>query len=142
LRIEHAVEKTYGAKVENNAKTIFVFKTDPYNYFESNYQAFDTATDGNYLENCRQVDDILYTTFKTQMPGVTIDSGTSTEIIDGLEFQTFTVTIDFPNKMVLHSRMYSRLFGKRELTVNIMTVDKEKFNLLLDAWQRSTFGKK
>lgn len=33
-----AMEKTYGTKVENNAKTIFIFKTDQLNYFESNYQ--------------------------------------------------------------------------------------------------------
>jgi len=59
-----AIEKTYGAEVENNAKTIFVFQSDRFNYFESNYQPFDTTKDGNYLESFREVNDLLYGTFE------------------------------------------------------------------------------
>ncbi len=53
-----AVEKTYDEKVINQAKTIFVFKSDQLNYFESNYQPFDFKTDGNYLESCKNVNNI------------------------------------------------------------------------------------
>src|SRR5687768_4122751 len=45
-----AIEKTYDAKVENNAKTIFIFQKDKFNYFESNYQPYDIARDGDYRE--------------------------------------------------------------------------------------------
>ena len=54
-RGQDMIEKTYDGKIENNAKTIFVFKSDETNYFESNYQPFDTSKDGNYLENFREV---------------------------------------------------------------------------------------
>src|SRR4051794_14185308 len=37
-----AIEQTYDEKIENYAKTIFVFRNDQFNYFESNYQPFDT----------------------------------------------------------------------------------------------------
>lgn len=135
-----AIEKTYDAKVENKAKTIFVFKSDQFNYFESNYQPFDTITDGSYLESFRNVNSLLYGTFEAQMPNVKLDSSSSQEIIDGKAFQTFKVRIAFPNKMVMDFLMYSRLFEDKEFTVNIMTVDNDKQRVLLNAWKNSKFG--
>jgi hypothetical protein len=135
-----AIEETYDTKVENLAKTIFVFRSDQYNYFESNYQPFDTTADGDYMENFRNVNDLLYGTFEAQMPGAPLDSASSQETIDGKLFQTFKVTIGMPNKMVMELLMYSRLFGDKEFTVNITTVDKEKQGVMLEAWRNSKFG--
>ncbi len=135
-----AIEKTYDAEVENRAKTIFVFKSDQFNYFESNYQPFDTATDGNYLESFKDVNNILYGTFEAQIPNAKLDSSSSQEIIDGKLFQTFRVTITIPGKIVMEFLMYSSLFNNKEFTVNIMTVDKEKQRILLNAWRSSKFG--
>ena len=59
---------------EDNAKTIFVFQSDQFNYFESNYQFFDTTNDGNYLESFKEVNNILYGTFEAQMKGAKLDS--------------------------------------------------------------------
>ncbi len=75
------------------------------------------------------------------MPGIKIDTTRTFEKIDKLEFHTFKMRIEYPNKMVLNVVMYSRLFGKREFTVNIMYVDKNKGQLMLEAWQNSKFGK-
>ena len=46
-----AIEKTYEGEIVNRATIVFVFKSGQINYFESNYQPFDIATDGDYLEN-------------------------------------------------------------------------------------------
>jgi len=136
-----AIEKTYDEKVENRAKTIFVFKSDQMNYFESNYQPFDTATYGNYLKSCKNVGDILYQTFVAQMPGTKVDTTYTTEKIDHLVFQIFNIAVTYPNKMVLNVLMFSRLFDKREFTVNIMYVDKLKGVKMLDSWRKSKFSK-
>ena len=136
-----AIEKTYDEKVENNAKTIFVFKNDQFNYFESNYQPFDTTKDGDYLESFKEVSHIIYGTFEAQIPGAKLDSSFSTQTISGLTFQTFKVAITFPNKMVMNCLMFCRLFGKKEFSVNILTVDKQKEKELLDSWLNSKFGK-
>lgn len=136
------IEKTYDEKIDNRAKTIFIFKSDQLNYFESNYQPFDIATDGNYLESCKAVNEILYQTFVTQMDGIKIDTTTSTEKIDNLEFQTLKMKVTYPNNMVLNVFMFSRLFEKKEFSVNIMYVDKAKGELMLDSWKKSKFGKK
>jgi hypothetical protein len=136
-----AIEKTYDEKVINQSKTIFVFKSDQLNYFESNYQSFDIAIDGDYLESCKNVNNMLYETFKTQMPDIKIDSTSTVEKIDNLEFQTFKMKIEYPNKMVLNLLMFSRLFDKKEFSVNIMYVDNNKGQQMLESWRKSKFTK-
>ena len=134
-----AIEKTYDGTVENNAEPIFVFRSDQFNYFESNYQPFDSSKDPDYVKSFRNVNNILYNTFKAQMPDAKLDSSSSTTVISGLTFQTFHVSITFPNKMVMTWLMYSRLFDKNEFTVNIMTTDKQKEKELLNCWLSSKF---
>jgi len=136
-----AIEKTYDEKVINQSKTISVFKSDQLNYFESNYQPFDIAIDGDYLASCKNVNDILYETFKTQMPDLKIDSTSTIEKIDNLEFQTFKMKVEYPNKMVLNVLMFSRLFDKKEFSVNIMYVDNNKGQQMLESWRKSKFNK-
>ncbi|MBL7840741.1 MAG: hypothetical protein JNJ75_11405 [Cyclobacteriaceae bacterium] len=134
-----AIEKTYEGEVVRQAKNIFIFRSDQLNYFESNYQPFDPDVDGDYLESCKTVKEVLYETFMTQMPGVKIDTVTTVEKIDNLEFQTLTMKVEYPNKMVLNLLIFSRLFDKREFTVNIMYVDKLKGQKMIDSWRQSKF---
>ncbi len=136
---QQAVENTYDQKIVNNAKTIFVFRTDEMNYFESNYQPFDSAVDGDYLESCKNVNNILYETFITQMPGIKVDSVSSTETISGLVFQKLKLKVLYPNDLVLTVLMYSRLFDKKEFSVNIMYVDNKKGEAMLNSWTKSKF---
>lgn len=135
-----AIEKTYDGKVENKASTIFVFKNDQLHYFEANYQPFDTLVDGNYIQSFRNVNEVLYETFKAQMPGAKIDTLSTETIIGNLTFQVFKTKITLPNQIILNLEMYSRLFDKREFTVNIMFVDEKKGKLMLDAWKNSQFN--
>jgi hypothetical protein len=136
-----AIENTYGEKIVNQSKTIFVFKSDELNYFESNYQPFDTSKDGDYSESCKNVNEILYETFKTQMPDIKIDTIRTVEKIDNLEFQLFKMKIEYSNKMELNVLMFSRLFDKQELTVNIMYMDENKGKLMKNSWLKSKFKK-
>lgn len=59
--------------------------------------------------------------------------------VDGLEFQTFKMEVEYPSKMVLNVLMFSRLFDKREFAVNIMYVDELKGQRMLDSWRQSKF---
>ena len=135
-----AIENTFGEKIENRAKTIFVFKNGDYNYLESNYQPFDPEVDGDYIASCRAVNEIIYETFRTQIPTATLDSASSVETISGLEFRKFGVTITLP-AMKIRSFMYNRLFGKKDFSVNITYVDDEPGKKMMESWQRSVFFK-
>lgn len=133
------IENTYQEEIVNQAKTIFVFKNDQFNYFESNYQPFDPAVDGDFMETWRGVNGILYQTFQAQMPGTKVDTVTTVEKIDGLEFQTLKMKVEYANKMVFNLLMFSRLFDKREFNVIIMYVDELKGERMLDSWRQSKF---
>jgi hypothetical protein len=135
-----AIENTYDVKVENQAKTLFVFRSDQFHYFESNYQPFDPARDGPYEQLYDSVNSMLYGTFKAQMPNATLDSSTRRETVSGKEFHVFLLDIHITPQVTLHILMYCRLFGKKEFTVNIMYVDPAKGKALLDAWKGSTFN--
>lgn len=136
-----AIEETYDGKIEDQSQTLFVVRSDMFNYFESNFQPFDTTKDGPYEETYKAVNDMMYGTFKAQMPRAVLDSASSFETIDGLQFHKFTVTVTIPQKMVMEALMYSRLFGKYEFSLNIMATNGEKKETLLKAWRTSTFGK-
>ena len=134
-----AIEDTFGEKVENQATTIFVFKSGDYNYLESNHQSFDPELDGDYLQSCRGVNEIVYETFKAQIPAAKIDSTSSVERISGLDFHTFKIVLDLPNGMKIHSFMYNRLFGNRDFSLNITYVDEEAGERMRQAWFGSRF---
>jgi hypothetical protein len=136
-----AIEKTYGGKVDNQTTNIFHFKSGQFNDLEANYQPFDTLQDGSYLESCKNVNEVAYETFKAQMPGTRIDSSSSVEVIDGLSFQTFKVTIIFPNKMVMTIIGFSRLFIKKDFTCFITYVDSKIGESMMNAWRNSKFEK-
>jgi hypothetical protein len=134
-----AIENTFGEEVINQSKTIFVFKNANFNYFESNYQPFDERIDGDYLESCKNVNEIVFDTFKTQMPNAKIDSLSTIEKISGMDFHTFKVDITYPNGMTLKSLAYSRLFGLKEFSVNIMYVDDKQGKKMISSWMNSKF---
>ncbi|WP_424963806.1 hypothetical protein [Ekhidna sp.] len=135
----NAIEDTYGEEVINQAKIIFVFKSGDLNYFESNQQPFDESIDGDYLESWGGVNEVLYETFKAQMPGTKLDSSTYTTDISGLTFYTFKMKIDYPNGLTLNTLMYSRLFDEKEFSVNIMYMDEELGERMIQSWESSTF---
>lgn len=139
-RGKRAIEASHDIVVENNVKTIFVFKNDEFNYFESNYQPFEEVEGQSYFESFKEVNDLIYETFQVQMEGARMDSTYSIQTISGLDFQTLKIVITFPGDIVMNWYMYCRLFGDREFTVNIATVDKQKEKELLDVWLQSKFG--
>lgn len=138
------IENTYGVEMENESiadrtKTIFDYQNTDLNSLEANYQPFDPAVDGDYLEHCRATNEILYNVCKLQIPNTSVDSTSSVETISGLEFQTLRIEVVASNGITMQLLMYSRLFGTKELTVNIMYVNEPQGEKMLDAWRNSKF---
>lgn len=136
-----ALENATGQEIVNLAKDIFVVQSGRSNYLEANYQPFDEAVDGSYAEANKAVNGLLYETFISQMPGIKIDSATTTETISGLKFKAMKMKIIYPNNATMFFEMHSRLFDKREFTVNIIYVDEKKGDQMRDAWTKSKFDK-
>lgn len=138
---EEIIEETYGVDMDIKVKTLIVMRYDLFNYFESNYQPYDTTAFDSYDAGFNEVNELLYNTFKAQIPEATLDSASSTAVIDGLDFLQYKVVIRLNDTVELNWYMFSRLFGSNEFTVNIMTADRAKEQELMNAFFRSTFGK-
>jgi len=138
---EELIEETMGMEMIVEVKTLIVMRYDRFNYFESNYQPYDTTAFDSYAAGFTEVNEILYNTFKAQVPEAKLDSASSTAVIDGLDFLQYKVVIRLSDTVELNWYMFSRLFGSNEFTVNIMTTDRTKEKELMEAFFRSTFGK-
>ncbi len=133
------LQESVDAEVVDLSTNIFMFKDNEMHFFESNYQPYEEEDGMSYKEYCKGVNDILYQTFIDQMPGIQIDSTISRETIDHLEFQKFAIHIHYPNNMDLHINLFSRLFGDKEFSVNIVYQDEQKGDLMLNALMHSKF---
>ncbi len=136
---EVAIEKTIGEDIINEAVTIFIYKNEQYNTFEANWQPFDAEIDGEYSETFSEVNKIIYRTFETQIPNAKLDSISSMQKVSGLDFHRFDIAIDFPNGIKMKTIGFSRLFGKKEFTMNITYVDEQIGKKMLDAFLNSEF---
>jgi len=134
-----AIENTFELEIDNQAVTIFIYKNGQFNNFEANWQPFDIEIDGNYLETYSEVNDMIYQTFEIQIPDAKLDSISSIQKVNGLEFQRFDISIDFPNGIKMKIIGFSRLFGKKEFTMNMTSVDDEIGQKMLDAFLNSKF---
>jgi hypothetical protein len=131
-----------GTKIEAQGTKVFSFKSGQLNDFEASQQPENSKTEDEFVLNCKKVSDLLFNSFKKQVPGDTkLDSEISKEKIDGLTFQLFKVQMTFANKNELNVMIYNGLFSNKELTVAIMYLDKDKGDLLLNAWRNSKFDK-
>jgi len=100
------IEKSSGIQVEKTATTIFFFADGPSNYFEANYQPFDTADIGDYLTTFNLVSVVLYNAIADSSPGIVLDSLSSEEKIDGLDFLLFKLKAHLPNGTKLDYSLY------------------------------------
>jgi len=81
----------------------------------------------------------MYLVFKSLIPGVDVDSSSTTQKISGLKFRKYSLDMRLPNGVDMHFISFNRLFDKKELTINIWYVDEIKGKLLIDSWIKSEF---
>ncbi|NUY81403.1 hypothetical protein HUK80_10880 [Flavobacterium sp. MAH-1] len=134
------MEKAMAMEIENHAKLLFSLKSDDFNHMEANYQPFDEAVDGNYSESVQLVAEAMIQTLSAQIPRERIKSEVTNETIGGLNFHVLRITVAIPNKFDMQMHMHSRLFGNKELAVNLIYIDAQKGKLMFDAWKNSTFN--
>lgn len=134
------MEKAMDMEIENRTKLLFSLKNDDFNHMEANYQPFDEAVDGDYSESVQLVAEAMIQTLSAQIPRERIKSELVKETIGALSFHVIRITVSIPNKFDMQMHMYSRLFEKKELAVNLIYVDAQKGKLMLDAWKKSTFN--
>lgn len=138
----NAIEKTYDTTVDFRAtKTLISITKGQYNYLASTITPFDQKLDGDWQEANVALKNVIVETFQTQTPLMNVDTLSGVESIDGLEFQKFHVIINYPNKMVMNTYMYSRLYKGFDYGINISYTDDKIGKELMSILKTSKFRK-
>ena len=118
------------------------FQKGVFNQLQSNIEPYVEEYEGQWMEEHVMLKDYLYELFTSK--GIKIDSSSSTEMIDGLEFQVLKHAMyapDDPEKVMLYNNSYSRIINGYTLSVTIGYNDEQHKKELLTAWRNSKFEK-
>lgn len=137
-----AIEKTAGAEVDiSGIKHLISFKKNPFNLFASTSEPFEEEYPGEYIENGKYLNELIFDTFRDQ--GIKADSSSGIAIIDGLEFITFETKIyGKDGKLILNQIMYSRLINGYDFGININYNNITDRDVMLKVLKESRFDKK
>jgi hypothetical protein len=102
----------------SNITPLFSFENNEVNVFEAFFMPYNTDVQGNYLWAFQMEADNAYRSFQKQFPDATLDSALTRELIDGLTFQSYNLTVK---------------------VTDIMTLEKEKKEELVEALMSSKF---
>lgn len=133
------LEEELGEEIVDQVNIIFWIKNGDLNSLEANYQPYDIAEDGDYQETNDYINEVTISSLTSKYPQIEVDSLSSFERIDNLNFQKFYSKFSYPNGMVLYTYSYSHLFGNQDFTVSITYTDEEIGKKLLQSWRKSKF---
>lgn len=135
-----AIEKTYDTTLDFTAtKTLFNITKGQHNSLSATITRFDPATDGDWNEANAALKNVILETFRAQMPEAKTDTLSANEKMGGLEFQKFQMTTTYPNGVVLHTLMYSRLHKGFDYGINVSYVDEKVGEEMMEILKSSRF---
>jgi hypothetical protein len=121
-----AIEDTYDTPLDfSSTRTLITLSGGRFNTLYATVTPFDPSVDGEWNEACEGLKQILMETFSSQAPTAVIDTSSSVEEIDKLKFDRFYMKITLPNKLVLHSFLYSRLHRGYDFGINFTYTDEK-----------------
>jgi hypothetical protein len=123
----------------DSLRNLVAFRKDPFNSFLSTIEPAEEAYPGEYAENCKGLNALLYDTFVSQ--GIQVDSSSGMERIQGKDFYLFNTRIHGPDgKVILEQRMYSRLVNGYDHGVTLNYNNDADRDTLLSVWRSSIFA--
>lgn len=136
---QNAVEQSTGQKFDlSSLKHLISFQKNQFNMFASTSEPFMEEFPGEYEENNKNINSLIYQTFIDQ--GIKADSSSGQEVIQGIKFNTFYTTIYAPDgKVILNQILYSKLINGYDFGVNINYNNEEDKKTMIDAWKKSKF---
>jgi hypothetical protein len=134
-----ALEKATGMHHDmKNMKHIISFQKDSLNAFSSTAEPFSEKKPGEYEQHNRDMYGMICQTYANE--GITSDTSSGTEMIGGLQFHTFYITIrNADREILLNQVLYSRLINDYDFAVNINYTNPTDKATMVDAFRASTF---
>ncbi|WP_156168924.1 hypothetical protein [Kordia jejudonensis] len=133
------IESAYpNTKVNIVAQNLFHFNNGKYNSMNAQFSELNSEQD--FLEQFNKSNEIVLKAFTKERPNTKIEKNVGTEIIDGLEFKMFNLKTLNDNGTNYDYTVYSRMFGKKQLEIIILSSDSEKRKLIDKSILASTFN--
>jgi hypothetical protein len=122
---QKAIENTYDTSLDFSAsRTLIAMTIGDFNQFSSTITPFDPAVDGSWKDVENSIKLTLMETISSQAPQIAIDTSSSVAVIDKLRFNIFYIKMTYPNKLVLHSYLYTRLHRGYDLGISFSYMDE------------------
>ena len=112
-----------------------------YNYFNATIEPFHSKGNISWQSSNQQLKELLYNTFAEKMKDGIVDTASSKQIIDGISFDKFRVTVTVNDKVLFNSFLLTKLYKGYDLGISYLYLDertKEQIELML---QNSKFSK-
>ena len=138
---KEAISKTYNGDIDTKElKNLISFQKDQFNMFESTAQPLKEDTVGQYQQQNKAVNALVYDTYTSQ--GIKVDTASGKETIQGIVLNKLTMTIYAPNgEILLHQVMFSQLINGYDFGASISYNNEDDKKIMLDAFKNSKFDK-
>ena len=141
-RGKKAIEDANGIKADVSTTTTLISATkNTYNYFNSTITPFDITIDESYLSNNKELKNMVYKTMSEKMPDGKIDSISTTQTIDGLTFDKYSLTINIPGKVSFSMILLTKLYKGYDFGITYLYLDDKTREQIDTMLKNSKFDK-
>ncbi len=125
------------------SKTITLISAtkDKFNYFNATIEPFDDS-DGISWESANQaLKEVLYATFTEKMSDAVIDTSSGKQIIDGVSFDRYHITISLDGKSIFNMLLLSKLYKGFDFGISYLYLDERTRDQIESMLRESKFSK-
>jgi hypothetical protein len=112
-----------------------------YNYFNAAIEPFDSKGNISWKTSNQQLKELLYKTFAEKMKDAKIDSASNNEVIDGLSFDKFRITVTIDDKVLFNSFLLSKLYKGYDFGISYLYLDERTKDQIESMLRNSKFSK-
>ncbi len=127
--------------VLSNVDKAHLYKHDDNNIFVLNIQNYNVENQGEYDEAIRDNRKFLFQTQQLNFPEARIDSSSSREMIDGVEFNKFILNTTISKDKTMHVINYNKLLKDKDFTASVIFSDEDRGKEILKAFKNAKFRK-
>jgi hypothetical protein len=124
-------------------ETLIALKPDKANYMDAQTYLYENHEKGDWINNQVRVNKMFAKAFGKQILAANIDTATTWEVVGGVTFIHFNISLQLPNSTIkLLIDKFTALINNNSVAINFLYLDKEGAlgKEFLECFKRSTFS--
>ncbi len=125
------------------SKTITLISAtkDKFNYFNATIEPFDDSDGLSWESSNQTLKEVLYATFAEKMSDAAIDTISGKQIIDGVSFDRYHITISLDGKPIFNMLLLSKLYKGFDFGISYLYLDERTRLQIESMLEQSKFSK-